>query len=96
MKVELKKACTAKKAADHCADAESDEAKKKCEVEAKIVKDFDRSYEWGFEWQEAEETMRMDAGSCACVGKHPLCMGCYYPGCGQSKKKFRCCAEPVW
>jgi len=79
MKVELKKACTAKKAADQCADIEDDEAKKKCEAEAKIVNDFDHSYEWGFEWQEAGNTMKMGPGSCACGGTHPFCMGCYYP-----------------
>ncbi|MEW6200357.1 MAG: hypothetical protein AB1546_00145 [bacterium] len=93
MKSELRRACAATKAADKCTKETVDKGTIECEVEA--VEEFDNFYEWGFEWQEEEGVIDRDAGSCSCIGGHPLCMRCYYPGCGQSKKKFRCCAKPL-
>lgn len=86
-KPELRKACTLGREVARPAEGPDGRELK--------LKEFDKSREWGFDWKDSEDGASMEAGSCSCAGNRPSCFGCYYANCGTTKKKYRCCADPM-
>lgn len=85
-KMEIRKSCALGREQARKADAEG--------LKIEKLQDMDASREWSYEWDD-EGATTMKAGSCACQGGRPSCYGCYYENCGASKRKYRCCSDPM-